>query len=74
MYVKKNTSVEQLPFDLAEAEGLLVRRALAETGGNISKAARLLGINRVKIYRVLAKTSKTKIQENTIILEPYLDA
>ena len=74
MSAQKVMSVEDLPLNLAEAEGLLVKRALAETGGNISKAARLLGVNRMKIYRILAKTSKPKIQERTIILEDQTDA
>ena len=55
-------SGEDLPSNLAEAEGLLVKRALSQTGGNISKAARLLGVNRTKIYRILAKTSGLRPQ------------
>ena len=44
-----------LPLNLEKAEGLLIKQALAETGGNMSAAARLLGINRTKLYRKLAK-------------------
>jgi transcriptional regulator of acetoin/glycerol metabolism len=33
------------------AEDFLIRRALAETDGNIAEAARRLGINRTRIYR-----------------------
>ncbi|MCU0792805.1 MAG: sigma 54-interacting transcriptional regulator [Opitutaceae bacterium] len=40
-----------LPLNLAEAERILVARAIAVAGGNLSKAARLLGINRASIYR-----------------------
>ena len=32
----------------------LINRALAQTSGNVTKAARLLGINRMKIYRRLS--------------------
>jgi DNA-binding NtrC family response regulator len=44
-------SVSDLPLNLEEAETLLIRRALAETGGNIAEAARRLGVNRTRIYR-----------------------
>ena len=42
---------DRLPLNLEEAENVLIKRALAETGGNIAQAARLLGINRTRIYR-----------------------
>lgn len=41
-------------LDLRSAERELVRRAIAEADGNMSEAARLLGINRSKLYRKLA--------------------
>ena len=44
-----------LPLNLAEAEDVLIQRALDETGGNIAEAARLLGIHRTRIYRKLAQ-------------------
>jgi DNA-binding NtrC family response regulator len=44
-----------LPLNLEEAETLLIRRALAETGGNIAEAARRLGVNRTRIYRKLGE-------------------
>jgi DNA-binding NtrC family response regulator len=44
-----------LPLNLAEAEDLLIQRALQETGGNIADAARLLGVHRTRIYRKLAQ-------------------
>ena len=40
---------------LNEAETLLIKRALAETGGNIAEAARRLGVNRTRIYRKLGE-------------------
>jgi len=44
-----------LPLNLAEAEDVLIQRALDETGGNIAEAARLLGVHRTRIYRRLAQ-------------------
>ena len=40
-----------LPLNLDAAEQELIRRALDETGGNVAEAARLLGVNRSRIYR-----------------------
>jgi DNA-binding NtrC family response regulator len=45
----------ELPLNLEAAENLLIKRALAETGGNIAEAARKLGINRTRIYRKLGE-------------------
>ena len=39
--------------DLLEAERGAVRRALARSGGNVSAAARLLGISRATLHRKL---------------------
>ena len=47
-------AVADLPLNMEAAEDLLIRRALAETGGNIAEAARRLGINRTRIYRKLS--------------------
>lgn len=47
--------VAGLPLDFKQAEAALVQRAMAETDGNITEAAKLLGINRTKIYRKLAQ-------------------
>lgn len=47
-----------LPYNLAEAETALVRRALDHTDGNVAAAARLLGVARNKVYRVIGKASK----------------
>ena len=45
----------ELPDNLEEAEFILTRRALTKADGNMSKAAKLLGINRTKIYRILSR-------------------
>jgi len=44
-------TVDQLPFNLEAAEQELIQRAIRETNGNIAEAARLLGVNRSRIYR-----------------------
>ena len=46
--------LEDLPLNLAQAERTLINRALTQINGNVAKAARLLGIKRMKIYRKLA--------------------
>ena len=52
----------ELPLNIQQAEAILIKRALAETEGNMSKAAQLLGINRTKLYRKIAQIeSETKI-------------
>jgi DNA-binding NtrC family response regulator len=50
-------STDELPLNLEEAETMLIKRALAETGGNIAEAARKLGVNRTRIYRKLGTTA-----------------
>ena len=40
-----------LPLNLDDAEQALIQRALEQTGGNVAEAARLLGVNRSRIYR-----------------------
>lgn len=40
-----------LPLNIDDAEQELIQRALSETGGNVAEAARLLGVNRSRIYR-----------------------
>jgi ActR/RegA family two-component response regulator len=46
-----------LPPNLAAAEEVLIRRAVAQTGGNIAEAARRLGVHRTRIYRVLGEVT-----------------
>jgi DNA-binding NtrC family response regulator len=48
---------EDLPLNLETAERMLIRRALNQTGGNIAEAARLLGVHRSRIYRVLEEVA-----------------
>jgi DNA-binding NtrC family response regulator len=55
---KPNAKAEfaaSLPVNLAEAEDLLIQRALQEANGNIADAARMLGVHRTRIYRKLAQ-------------------
>ena len=54
---------EEMPLDFAEAEMVLIRRALHLAGGNITEAARLMGINRTKIYRKLAEAGERSTGE-----------
>ena len=44
-----------LPLNLQQAEAILIQHALEQTNGNISEAARLLGIGRQTLYRKLAQ-------------------
>ena len=49
--------VDCMPFNLKDAEAAVIRRALALSGGNISESARMLGINRPKLYRMMSAHS-----------------
>jgi DNA-binding NtrC family response regulator len=42
---------EAIPLNLDAAEQVLIQRALERAGGNVAEAARLLGVNRSRIYR-----------------------
>jgi DNA-binding NtrC family response regulator len=44
-------ALANLPLNLEEAENALIQRALEQTRGNVAEAARLLGVNRSRIYR-----------------------
>jgi DNA-binding NtrC family response regulator len=50
-------SPEDLPLNLENAERMLIRRAISQTGGNIAEAARLLGVHRSRIYRALEEVA-----------------
>ena len=51
------TQTDCVPLNLGEAEHTLIRRALEQTGGNVTEAARLLNVNRSRIYRRMPKAS-----------------
>jgi DNA-binding NtrC family response regulator len=44
-------SFDALPLNLDAAEQALIQRALREANGNVAEAARMLGVNRSRIYR-----------------------
>ena len=56
-------AVLQIPSNLEQAEVFLIKRTLVQTNGNVSEAARLLGTNRMRIYRALAREEK-RIADN----------
>jgi DNA-binding NtrC family response regulator len=60
----KSVLAASLPLNLAQAEEILIQRALQETGGNIARAARLLGVHRTRIYRRLALEETGPLPEN----------
>jgi DNA-binding NtrC family response regulator len=49
--VAVSSGAETIPLNLDAAEQLLIQRALNQAGGNVAEAARLLGVNRSRIYR-----------------------
>ena len=51
----KDESSAEIPLNLQQAEVYLIKRALKQTNGNISEAARLLGITRPTLYSKLAR-------------------
>jgi DNA-binding NtrC family response regulator len=53
------------PTKLRESELQLVERTLAEYGGNVSKAARALGVSRGLIYRHLNRSSPAPADATT---------
>ena len=48
----------ELPLNLEAAEHALIQRALAQTNGNVAEAARLLDVNRSRIYRKFPQAGK----------------
>jgi len=48
-----------LPLNLEEAENALIQRALEQTRGNVAEAARLLGVNRSRIYRRFPQSAES---------------
>lgn len=59
----QSPELENLPFDLEKAEIILIKRALQHAGGSVTEAAKLLGTNRMKIYRKLAEAEE--LTDNT---------
>jgi len=53
-------AADDIPFNLADAEVYLFRRALKKSDGNMAAAARLLGVGRQKVYHVLARKKPRK--------------
>ncbi|MBA4387084.1 MAG: hypothetical protein C0404_03825 [Verrucomicrobia bacterium] len=51
-------SPADMPLNMRQAEMYLVRKAMEQSGDNISAAAKLLGINRTKLYRKLSMVEK----------------
>lgn len=51
-------SLTNLPLNLEAAEQALIQRALEQTHGNVAEAARLLNINRSRIYRKFPQAGK----------------
>jgi len=56
-------AARDLPFHLETAEQILIQRAIHESGGNISQAARLLGIHRMQIYRILEASGAARADD-----------
>ena len=54
---------EEIPLNLEEASLWVIRRALTRTQGNVTAAARLLGISRTRIYRFLDKGKQGLLDE-----------
>ena len=52
-------SAASLPLNLEEAENALIQRALEQTRGNVAEAARLLGVNRSRIYRRFPQSAES---------------
>jgi DNA-binding NtrC family response regulator len=56
--ISATAGLRDLPLNLEEAEQLLIQRALEQTGGNVAEAARLLDVNRSRIYRRFPSSGK----------------
>ena len=57
-------TASDLPLDLDQAELTVIKRALAMTDGNITRAARMLRTNRMRIYRALAREEEPQIKDD----------
>jgi DNA-binding NtrC family response regulator len=54
---------------LARIEAMLVRAALDETGGQKSRAAELLGINRTTLYNKLRELDPAQAEHDEVVVE-----
>lgn len=52
---RRNTALQPLALELAEAERKAIIKALKTTGGNKTNAAEILGIHRTNLYRKMEK-------------------
>lgn len=50
-----NTDMDLINFNLEETEKMLIRKVIDKHGGNISKAAKELGLTRASLYRRIEK-------------------
>ena len=50
-----NTDINLINFNLEETEKMLIRKVIDKHGGNISKAAKELGLTRASLYRRIEK-------------------
>ena len=57
--------LSDLPLNLEEAEDILVARAIAVAEGNMSQAARLLGVNRASLYRWQERRAAAAVPKGT---------
>jgi DNA-binding NtrC family response regulator len=55
--------------NLARIEAMLVRAALDETGGQKSRAAELLGINRTTLYNKLRELDPAQAEHDEVVVE-----
>ena len=60
----KPGNVGDMPWNLEEAEIVLIQRALKETEGNVTRAAELLGVNRMRLYRAMARKARGVAGQN----------
>ena len=69
-YAAKATTKIQLDRYLMDIEEQLVVRAIAQSKGNKTKAAEMLGISRAKLLRRLAAFEQLDSDDNVELLDP----
>jgi two-component system response regulator HydG len=55
MDANKSEEINQASHNLEETEKMLIRKVIDKYGGNISKAAKELGLTRASLYRRIEK-------------------